>query len=86
MRSIEEVLQRSSGDIDINWPGTGQLVGLKENLEAEANYITDVNLKVVLPQPQIHDLANQIVEWTGEIVRFGDQSAMPNAFVHAPNC
>ncbi len=62
MRFIEEVRQRSNGDIDINWVGSGQLGGLKENLEAiiggnlEFCGVANANLGPLYAPAQIFDL------------------------------
>lgn len=62
MRFIEEVRQRSNGDIDINWVGSGQLGGLKENLEAiiagnlEFCGVANANLGPLYAGAQLFDL------------------------------
>ena len=62
LRFIEEVRQRTNGEIDINWVGSGQLGGLKENLELiiagnlEFCGVANSNLGPLYPPAQLFDL------------------------------
>jgi tripartite ATP-independent transporter DctP family solute receptor len=62
LRFIEEVRTRTNGELDINWVGSGQLGGLKENLEAiivgnlEFCGVANSNLGPLYPPAQLFDL------------------------------
>jgi tripartite ATP-independent transporter DctP family solute receptor len=62
LRFIEEVRTRTNGELDINWVGSGQLGGIKENLEAiivgnlEFCGVANSNLGPLYPPAQLFDL------------------------------
>jgi tripartite ATP-independent transporter DctP family solute receptor len=62
LRFIDEVRKRTNGEIDINWVGSGQLGGLKENLEAiiagnlEFCGVANSNLGPLYAPAQLFDL------------------------------
>jgi tripartite ATP-independent transporter DctP family solute receptor len=62
LRFIDEVRQRTNGEVDIRWVGSGQLGGLKENLEAiiagnlEFCGVANANLGPLYPPAQLFDL------------------------------
>jgi tripartite ATP-independent transporter DctP family solute receptor len=62
LRFIEEVRTRTGGELDINWVGSGQLGGIKENLEAiivgnlEFCGVANSNLGPLYPPAQLFDL------------------------------
>ena len=62
LRFIEEVRTRTHGELDINWVGSGQLGGIKENLEAiivgnlEFCGVANSNLGPLYPPAQLFDL------------------------------
>src|SRR5262245_10033700 len=59
---IEKVKQKTNGAVDIKWVGSGQLGGLKENLEAviagnlELCGVANANLGPLSPGPMLFDL------------------------------